>query len=99
MMRLPSWITFVLFVVIVWALAGCSTTVPVVPDFPRLPAATTMNIPCPPLKPLKDDPTISDISNTLNLNYHTYYECAVRVESWNRWYTEQKALYERAVKK
>jgi hypothetical protein len=79
-------------------LSGC-WTVPVAPDFPKLPVPTTMNIACPPLKPLKDDPTISDISTTLNMNYHTYYECAVKVDSWNRWYTEQKSLYERTVKK
>jgi hypothetical protein len=79
-------------------LSGC-WTVPVAPDFPKLPSPTAMNIPCPALKPLKEDPTISDIATTLNLNYHTYYECAVRVESWNRWYTEQKALYEKTIKK
>ena len=79
-------------------LTGC-WTVPVVPDFPRLPEQTTMNIPCPELKPLKADPTISDISNTLNLNYHTYYECAVKVDSWNSWYRQQKELYERTIKK
>lgn len=79
-------------------LSGC-WTVPVVPDFPRLPEQTTMNIACPELKPLKSDPTISDISNTLNINYHTYYECAVKVDSWNRWYREQKTLYEKTINK
>ena len=80
-------------------LSGCWGTVPVVPDFPRLPEQTSMNIPCPALKELKSDPTISDISNTLNLNYHTYYECAIKVDSWNTWYKQQKELYERTVKK
>lgn len=79
-------------------LSGC-WTVPVVPDFPRLPEQTTMNIACPELKALKSDPTISDISNTLNINYHTYYECAVKVDSWNRWYREQKTLYEKTINK
>lgn len=79
-------------------LSGC-WTVPVVPDFPKLPEQTTMNIACPELKPLKSDPTISDISNTLNINYHTYYECAVKVDAWNTWYREQKSLYERTIKK
>ena len=79
-------------------LSGC-WTVPVVPDFPRLPEQTTMNIACPDLKALKSDPTISDISNTLNLNYHTYYECAVKVDSWNKWNRDQKALYETTIKK
>jgi hypothetical protein len=79
-------------------LSGCWGTVPVVPEFPRLPSPTAMNIPCPELKPLKSDPTISDIAATLNLNYHTYYECAVKVESWNTWYREQKSLYENKIK-
>lgn len=79
-------------------LTGC-WTVPVVPDFPKLPEQTVMNIPCPDLKSLKTDPTISDISNTLNLNYHTYYECAIKVESWNKWYKQQKELYEKTIKK
>ena len=79
-------------------LSGCLTTAPVAPEFPRLPSPTAMNIACPELKPLKADPTISDIATTLNLNYHTYYECAVKVESWITWYTEQKALYESKIK-
>ena len=79
-------------------LSGC-WTVPVVPDFPRLPEPTTMNIACPELKPLKSDPTISDISNTLNINYHTYYECAVKVDSWNSWYKQQREIYNRALGK
>ena len=79
-------------------LSGC-WTVPVVPDFPKLPEQTTMNIPCPELKALKADPTISDISNTLNTNYHAYYECAIKVDSWNTWYKEQKQLYEKTIKK
>jgi starvation-inducible outer membrane lipoprotein len=79
-------------------LSGC-WTVPVAPDFPKLPEQTVMNIACPDLKALKSDPTISDISNTLNLNYHTYYECAVKVDSWNTWYRDQKALYEKTIKK
>ena len=80
-------------------LSGCWGTVPVVPDFPKLPEQTVMNIPCPDLKPLKADPTISDISTVLNANYGQYYECAIKVNSWNTWYKQQKELYERTVKK
>ena len=79
-------------------LTGC-WTVPVVPDFPKLPEQTVMNIPCPDLKPLKTDPTISDLSTTLNSNYGLYYECAIKVDSWNKWYREQKVLYEKTIKK
>jgi hypothetical protein len=79
-------------------LSGC-WTVPVVPDFPRLPEQTVMNIACPTLEQLKADPTISELSNTLNTNYHKYYECAVKVDSWNAWYKQQRDLYEKTVKK
>ena len=79
-------------------LSGC-WTVPVVPDFPKLPDQTVMNIPCPELKTLKTDPTISDISTVLNQNYHAYYECAVKVDSWNAWYKQQREIYNRALSK
>lgn len=79
-------------------LSGC-WTVPVVPDFPRLPEQTTMNIACAKLDELKADPTISDLSTTLSINYHKYYECAVKVDSWNSWYRQQRELYERTIKK
>ena len=80
-------------------LSGCWGTVPVVPDFPKLPEQTTMNIACPKLDELKADPTISDLSTTLNTNYHRYYECAVKVDSWNSWYKKQKEEYNRALGK
>ena len=79
-------------------LSGC-WTVSVVPDFPKLPEQTSMNIPCPTLAPLKADPTISDISTVLNTNYHTYYECAIKVDAWNAWYKQQKDLYNKTISK
>ena len=79
-------------------LSGC-WTVPVVPDFPKLPEETVMNIACPKLDELKADPTISDLSTTVNVNYHRYYECATKVDSWNKWYKEQKALYNKVLGK
>ena len=81
-----------------FVLTGC-WTVPTAPEFPKLPEQTVMNIPCPDLKTLKSDPTISDLSTVLNSNYGLYYECAIKVDSWNRWYKQQKELYERTVKK
>ena len=80
-------------------LTGCWGTVPVVPDFPKLPESTTMTVPCPELKALKADPTISDISSVLNQNYHQYYECAVRVDAWNDWYRQQRDLYNKSLNK
>ena len=34
-------------------ISACSTTVPVVPDFPKLPQQSAMTVPCPDLKNLQ----------------------------------------------
>lgn len=83
--------------VIVLMASGCSTAVPVVAKFPDPPGRHS-NEPCPNLQPLKDNPVISDISRTININYGAYYECAVRVDTWRDWYQEQKQNFEKAGK-
>ena len=88
-----------IFIPIALLLSGCWGTAPVVPDFPKLPEQTVMNIACPKLDELKADPTISDLSTVLNTNYHRYYECAVKVDSWNAWYRQQRELYNRKLNK
>lgn len=71
--------------------SGCSTTAPVVAKFPEAPKYTDA---CPQLQKLKDDAKLSDISNTVNVNYSAYYECAMRVDTWREWYEIQKRIYE-----
>jgi hypothetical protein len=77
-------------------LTGCSTVVPVKAKFPDVPEILTNK--CPPLKQLKDDTKLSEISKTVTENYTSYYECAVLVEHWNEWYTIQKQIYEKVGK-
>jgi hypothetical protein len=90
-MRLPS-LLFVVIVVLVLVLTGCSTTVPVVAKFPDAPSRA-MQV-CPQLEQLKDDAKLSDVATTVTNNYTTYYECAVKNDAWIEWYEIQKRIYE-----
>ena len=78
--------------VLLLCLTSCSTTVPVTAKFPEVPSI--INQPCPTLSKLKDDAKLSDVATTVNLNYSTYYECAVKVDSWIDWYGVQKQIFE-----
>ena len=83
---------FVVMSIVVSLLMGCST-VPVTPKFPDAPGNVYMEA-CPDLIKLKDDPVLSDISKTINDNYGSYYECAVKVDIWINWYRQQRAIFE-----
>jgi hypothetical protein len=74
-------------------LSACSTTVPVTAKFPAAPG-TLVQEPCQELKKLGDDPKLSDVAKTVTVNYSEYYMCAVKLEAWQRWYKEQKVIYE-----
>jgi hypothetical protein len=74
-------------------LAGCSTPVPIKPKFPAVPKPLTEA--CTTLKKIEGDPvSIVDLHKVVVENYTLYYECAVKVEGWNEWYTTQKKIYE-----
>jgi hypothetical protein len=73
-------------------LSGCATNIPVVMKFPEAPAV--MMEKCPELKLLEDNAKLSDVAKTVTINYTTYYECALRVESWIGWYQAQKVIFE-----
>jgi PBP1b-binding outer membrane lipoprotein LpoB len=72
-------------------LTGCSTTAPVVAKFPEKPKYSES---CPQLQKLNDDAKLSDVSTTVNINYSTYYECAMKVDTWREWYEIQRRIYE-----
>jgi hypothetical protein len=48
------------------------------------------------LKPIEpaDKVPITDMLKTVVENYVTYYNCAIKVEGWQEWYTEQKKIFE-----
>lgn len=72
-------------------LSGCSTTVPVTAKFPDAPKNTQA---CPKLEKLSEGAKLSDVSTTINNNYTSYHECAVKVDTWNEWYEKQKRIFE-----
>lgn len=73
-------------------LSGCSTVVPVTvkfPDAPKLAQGT-----CPQLQTVPNDVKLSELTSTVTANYSTYYECAVKVDQWQEWYSIQKKIFE-----
>ncbi len=82
-----------LVIALVLLLSACSTTVPVTSKFPA-PPGTLVQEPCVELKKLQEDPKLSDVAKTVTINYSEYYMCAVKLEAWQRWYREQKTIYE-----
>lgn len=74
-------------------LAGCSTVVPVTQKFPEPPGLLSTQ-PCPPLQQLNTTPQLSDVAKVVTQNYTQYYECVVKVDTWNEWYLKQKAIFE-----
>ena len=71
--------------------SGCTTPVPVTAKFPEPPGRGAMTA-CPALQKLKDDARLSDVANTVTINYGTYYECAVKADAWQEWYRIQKII-------
>jgi hypothetical protein len=74
-------------------MSGCSTVVPVTVKFPDAP--DRIKIRCPQLKTLNEDAKLSDVAKTITENYTTYYECAVRNDTWIEWYETQKIIFEK----
>ena len=73
-------------------LSAC-TTVPVTSKFPQAPGSLVQE-PCPNLQKLQEEAKLSDVAKIVTVNYTEYYMCAVKLEAWQRWYREQKTIYE-----
>jgi hypothetical protein len=71
-------------------LTGCATA-PVVAKFPEKPKRAEA---CPQLDTVPDQVKLSGLTSTTAKNYSTYYECAVKVDTWNEWYEIQKHIFE-----
>ena len=84
------------YLLIALLLSGCSTVVPVTAKFPDAPSSATTK--CPALNVVKEDTKLSELTETVTQNYSTYYECAVKVETWNEWYEKQKRIFEGVAK-
>ena len=92
-----SLIIFALVIMLILALSGCATSVPVTAKFPEPPGKGAMTV-CPDLQKLNNNAKLSDVANTVTVNYSTYYECAVKADAWQEWYRIQKHISEGAGK-
>jgi len=92
-----SLIIFAVVIMLVLALTGCATAVPVSAKFPDAPGKSAMKA-CPNLKKLEDGVTLSGVAKTVADNYETYYGCAVKSDTWIEWYEVQKRIFESAGK-
>ena len=92
-----SLIIFALAIMVILATSGCTTAVPVTAKFPEPPGKGAMTV-CPDLQKLRDNAKLSDVANTVTINYSTYYECAVKTDAWQEWYRIQKIIHEGAQK-
>lgn len=82
-----------LLVILALSLTACSTVVPVTAKWPQAPGILVQE-PCPDLQKLQTDPKLSQVAKTVVDNYSEYYQCAAKLSAWQRWYQEQKAIYE-----
>ena len=75
-------------------LSGCaSKAVPIVPDFPQAPKSLMEK--CAPLKKINDGETLmSNVIKTIVENYSLYHQCAIKVDEWQKWYEEQKKIFD-----
>ena len=82
-----------LLIVSILILSGCSHTPPIVAKFPDEPGKAAMEK-CPQLTTVENGVKLSDLTKTVTMNYSTYYECAVKVDTWIEWYQIQKKIHE-----
>jgi len=80
------------YLLIALLLSGCSTVVPVTAKFPEAPKLGAGK--CPQLQTVNENIKLSELTKTVTINYSTYYECAVKADSWQEWYEIQKRIFE-----
>ena len=73
-------------------LTACLTT-PVARKFPDIP--NDLKTACPDLAQMDPNTNkLSEVINTVTVNYSTYHECKIRVDAWIEWYKTQKTIFE-----
>ena len=76
-------------------LTGCAfkQPVPITSSFPDAPVILKEK--CPDLHTVEGDKVaITELLKAVVKNYQLYYECSLKNEGWNKWYNEQKKIYE-----
>lgn len=82
--------------IIVASCAGCSTVVPVTAKFPDAPVSASER--CSELQEVAKDAKLSELATVVSNNYRLYYECAVKVETWQEWHQKQKEIFDKVSK-
>ena len=83
-----KWIVSALLIVL---LSSC-TTVPVEIKFPEAPAE--LLAPCPELAQADVlDPRLSSLLTVVTANYARYYDCKSQNDGWQRWYQDQRRIF------
>ena len=91
-MKHGNYIVWIVFIVVLILVVGCSTTVPVTAKFPQVPERLMQ--PCPQLEKLENEAKLSDVAKTVTNNYTKYHECSIQNDSWIEWYSTQKQVFE-----
>jgi len=72
-------------------ISGCSSF-PVQPKFPNAPE--TILEPCSNLVLIeKKNAELSDVLQTVSVNYTDYYVCKAKTDKWIEWYKQAKEIY------
>jgi hypothetical protein len=83
-------------------LVGCASTPVPVPQ--KFPPPYTVGVKketpkCPPLQQQTgENVNILELLKTIVANYTEYYICSDHVDNWNKWYIEQKEIFEKVKK-
>jgi len=82
-------------------IAGCGMMDRFLPAKPKFPEPIKeLTIPCPDLKQIEGNQVaITELLKAVVNNYTLYYECSLKNEGWNKWYMEQRKIYESGGKK
>ena len=83
------------------SLTGCSALERFLPAKPKFPdAIKELQQPCPELKQIEGNQVaITELLKAVVSNYTLYYDCSLKNEGWNKWYKEQREIYEKGGKK
>jgi hypothetical protein len=77
-------------------ISGCSMFTKFLPAKPKFPEPVQeLTQPCPDLETIKGDQVaITELLKTVVNNYNLYYQCSLKNDGWNKWYKEQKEIYD-----
>jgi len=83
------------------AVTGCGMMDRFLPAKPKFPdPIKELTLPCPELKQIEGNQVaITELLKAVVNNYTLYYDCSLKNEGWNKWYKEQREIYEKGGKK